>query len=465
MRRRDRQRTIRRSWRDVMSDFRRRWRSRGLAAATAALVLAGSTPGVQAANHREAPITALDHKADITDVYAFRSYNGDQSLPRVTMILDVDPLLEPGNGPTYFPFDEEIVYAIRVDNDRDAEEDIVFEFRFKTEIRNQSGLLRGLWQSYIGVGAGVVAPDNSPKPVPAGTPIIPPRVTSFQDDGLALRQSYTVTMVRGGRKADQFELKQAGGGPLYAVPSNAGPRTMDYRSLFDAGTYTVGPTGGGRCDGIKIWVGTADDPFWIDLGGAFDSLNTSFGPVLSAAQDAATQNFASDFVSGYNVNAIAIDVPIECLTRTGNIEAASSPDAVIGVWGTTSRARIKTLSTTPGREAMLSKSRIQIQRMGNALINELLIGTADKDRFSMSEPKDDAQFASYLLDPLLARVLNAATGGALAVPDAPRLDLLPLVQYRPPICPACTTAKLQGPVADLLRLNTGVPATPLSSGS
>src|SRR5262245_37059978 len=231
-----------------MTDPKRRWRSRGLAAATAALVLVSGAPGVKAANHREAPITALDHKADITDVYAFRSYSGDTSLPRVTMILDVDPLLEPGNGPTYFPFDEEILYAIRIDNDRDADEDIVFEFRFKTEIRNQSGLLRGLWQSYVGVDGGVTAPDNSPAPVPPGTLIIPPRVTSFDAAGLALRQSYTVTLVRGTHKADRVELKQSGGAPLYAVPSNAGPRTMDYRALFDAATYTVGPSGGGRCD-------------------------------------------------------------------------------------------------------------------------------------------------------------------------------------------------------------------------
>jgi hypothetical protein len=377
----------------------------------------------------------------------------------------VDPLLEPGNGPTYFPFDDEIVYAIRIDNDRDASEDIVFEFRFKTEIRNQSGLARGLWQSYVGVGSGVVAPSNSPAPVPPGTPIIPPQVTSFQDAGLALRQTYTATMVRGNGKTVRTELKQAGGLPLFAVPANAGPRTMNYAALFDAGTYTVGPSGGGACDGIKVWAGTADDPFWIDLGGAFDTLNTAISPVLSAEQDAASQNFAADFVSGYNVNAIAIDVPIQCLTRTGQLEAPTSPDAVIGVWATTSRPRIKTFAEQPGAEPKLSKSLAQIQRMGNALINELIIGTPDKNKFSMSEPKDDAQFASYFLDPLLARVLNAATGGLIGVPDAPRTDLLPLVQYRPPICPACTSASLQGPVADLLRLNTGVAATPPGSAS
>ena len=309
-----------------------------------------------------------------------------------------------------------------------------------------------------------MSPDNSPKPVPPGTLIIPPRVTSFQDAGFALRQSYTVTLIRGAQKNNRMELKQAGGAPLFAVPSNAGPRTMDYRALFNAGTYTRGP-GRRRCLRRHQGLGrTADDPFWIDLGGAFDSLNTSIQPpVLTPAQDAANQNFAADFVSGYNVNAIAIDVPITCLTRTGKVEAASSPDAVIGVWGTTSRPRLRHLPKDPGGEPKLGGQFTQIQRMGNALINELLIGTRDKDRFSMSEPRSDAQFASYLLDPLLARVINAATGGVVAVPDAPRLDLLPLVQYRPPICPACTTANLQGPVADLLRLNTGVPATPVSS--
>ncbi len=460
-----------------MEDLRRRSLFRYLSTLVAVLVLAGYPPGVRAANHREAPITALDHKADITDVFAFRSYQGDQSLERVTFILDVDPLLEPGNGPTYFPFDDEILYAIRIDHDRDAVEDIVFEVRFKTEIRNQKGLLRGLWQAFAGAGAGVSAPANSPAPIPPGTPIIPARVNSFDDEGLAMRQTYAVTMSRGQGRDDndddddgrgagrghRVQLKQAGGLPLFAVPSNAGPRTMDYPALFNAGTYTIGPRGGGPCDGVKVWAGTAEDPFWIDLGGTFDTLNTSISPILTEAQDAADQNFASDTVSGYNVNAIAIDVPIRCLTRTGRVEPSTSPDAVIGVWGTTSRPQTKVLSKHPGGKPALSGNFTQIQRMGNALINELLIGTPDKDRFSMSEPKDDAQFASYLLDPLLARFLNAATGGAVAVPDAPRLDLLPLVQYRPPICPACTTQALQGPVADLLRLNTGVPATPLSS--
>jgi hypothetical protein len=100
--------------------------------------------------------------------------------------------------------------------------------------------------------------------------------------------------------------------------------------------------------------------------------------------------------------------------------------------------------------------------MGNAFINELIIGAGSKDRFSMDQPSNDVQFASFFADPVLPRVLNALTGGVLAIPDQPRVDLRPLVQYAPPIAAAGTPP---GPVADLLRLNTGVAPTPYASAS
>ena len=106
-----------------------------------------------AANHREAPITALDPKADITDVYAFVSYGGANAGTHVTMILGVDPLLEPANGPNWFLFDPDILYEIKVDNSNDAVADVVFQFRFTTEQR-----LPNLFQVYTGVGSGVSAP-------------------------------------------------------------------------------------------------------------------------------------------------------------------------------------------------------------------------------------------------------------------------------------------------------------------
>src|ERR1044071_8535014 len=154
-----------------------------------ALLLAAmiAIPAGFSANHREAPITALDHKADITDVYAFRSYEPGRSA-FVTIIMSVDPFLEPANGPNWFPFDPDILYEIKIDNNNDALEDIVFQFRFVTEQR-----LPNLYQSIAGIAGGATAPSNSPAPVPPGTLIVPPQVTSFSDVGLGTRQSYSLT--------------------------------------------------------------------------------------------------------------------------------------------------------------------------------------------------------------------------------------------------------------------------------
>src|SRR5262249_47983306 len=199
------------------------------------------------------------------------------------------------------------------------------------------------------------------------------------------------------------------------------------------------------------------------LGAAFDTLNLRSavnGGVLTPVQDAANQNFASDTVSGYSVNAIAIEVPVSMLTRTGAVEAATSTAATIGVWGATSRRRVTTRRAPLPPASAGSWS--QIQRMGNALINELLVGTGFKDFFSMSQPQNDSQFASFFLDPALARILNAATGGALTIPTPPRTDLLPLFTYAPPIAAPGTSA---GPIADVLRLNTGVSPTPPANAS
>ncbi|HZP88138.1 MAG TPA: DUF4331 domain-containing protein [Burkholderiales bacterium] len=406
------------------------------------LALAAQTTSGWAANHREAPITALDPKADITDVYAFRSYGGDLT-PKVTLILCVDPLLEPGNGPNWFPFDPGILYEIKIDNNNDAVEDIVFQFRFTTEQR-----LPNLFQVYAGVPGGAAAPANSPPPVAPGTLIVPPKIMNFDSAGLGQRQRYSVTMVKGG-VATPIANATGSANPFYAVPANVGPRTMDYTALFNQGIYST------NLAEVKVFAGTTDDAFWIDLGGAFDTFNTHVPPVLSAAQDAAQQNFASDFVSGYAVNTIAIEVPVSMLTRTGQIEPANSTAATIGVWATTSRPSI-TVRRAP-LPATNAGSFQQIQRMGNPLINELIIGTGFKDRFSMDQPKNDAQFANFFLDPQLARVINALTNGAVQIPPPARTDLLPVVTYAPPIAAPGTPA---GPIADLLRLNTGVPPTP-----
>lgn len=218
-------------------------------------------PNVLPSSHREAPITALDRAADVTDWYAFVSYDHPD---RVTMILNVDPFLEPSNGPNYFPFDPNVLYEMKIDNNRDAIEDVMFQFRFKTEIRQP-----GVFTGFVGGIAGI------------------PPITSLDGPGaagLSLRQTYTVTMIKNGVVTDL-----TGGQQLFAVPSNVGPRTMpNYEALFRQGIYELN-------DGVRVFAGTVDDPFFIDLGAAFDSLSfrTGVGGVLTPQVDTDdTRNYA-----------------------------------------------------------------------------------------------------------------------------------------------------------------------------
>ncbi|MBV9304381.1 MAG: DUF4331 domain-containing protein [Acidobacteriaceae bacterium] len=374
-----------------------------------------------AASHREAPITAIDQKADITDWFTFVS---PENPDKVVMIMNVDPFLEPSNGPNYFPFDPGIRYAMLVDNDHDAVPDVIFEFRFKTEIRAPE-----VFTGFVG-----------------GIPGIPP-ITSLDgagSAGLSLRQTYTVTMIKNGVRTDL-----TAGRTLFAVPSNVGPRTMpDYDALRKEGIYTLD-------HGIRVFAGTVADPFFIDLGAAFDSLNfrkAAGGGVLTPAEDAAdNENFAPNAVAGFNVNSIALEVPITMLTADGKWHPSCEKQAVIGTWATTSRQNNHLLSNEKAKSSNPYEW-TQIQRMANALINELIIGTGDKDKWSQAEPKNDATFANYDLNPVLAQVFKSI---GIPVPSAPRTDLLPLVIYTAPICPGCGKNDA-GPIADLLRLNTGV---------
>src|SRR5260370_33074438 len=174
-----------------------------VALAVALLVLAPSS--LFASSHREAPITALDRTADITDWYSFVSFDRPD---RVTMILNVDPFLEPSNGPNYFPFDPNVLYQMKVDNNRDGVEDITFQFRFKTEIR-----MPGVFTAFIGGIAGI------------------PPITSLSgkgSEGFSLRQPYSVVMIK---NAVRTELRP--GKTLYLSPSHLPPRPLpSTRTIF-----------------------------------------------------------------------------------------------------------------------------------------------------------------------------------------------------------------------------------------
>ncbi|HXW14308.1 MAG TPA: DUF4331 domain-containing protein [Terriglobia bacterium] len=415
---------------------------------TAATVLLVRPAGIMASSHREAPITALDPMADITDLWAFRSYDAsgnDTNPASVTIIMGVNPFEEPANGPNWFPFGPEILYSINIDNNNSGTGDIVFQFRFSSQYQLPT-VPNGL--AGFTSGSGGTAPG------------IPPQITNFANPGLNLRQSYTVTMIKNGVPTP---IVNSDGAPFWAVPANAGPRTMNYADLYAAGTYT------NTNNGVSVFAGTVDDPFFIDLGAAFDTANfrllaggTGVPGVLSASQDAANENFAPDTVSGYAVDVIALQVPIWMLTSTGNVEAATSPNATIGVWGTTGRPviTVRHNAAVTGSPDTNFGAFSQVQRLGNPLINELIIGIGSKDFWSLSAPVNDAQFAGWDLNPVIVTIVDSLYSvlapGALYSPPAPRYDLLPLVEYLPPIAAPGTTA---GPIADLLRLNTGVAPT------
>jgi hypothetical protein len=408
----------------------------GLSSLAMIAMLTAPANRLYAASHREAPITALDHKADITDWFTFVS---PEHPDRVVMILNVDPFLEPSNGPNYFPFDPNILYEMKVDNNRDGIEDLTFQFRFNTEIRAP-----GVFTGFVG----------SLLKIPPITALDGPG-----SEGFSLRQNYTVTMNVGSRKVDL-----AYGQKLYAVPSNVGPRTMpDYNALRAQGVYELP-------NGVRVFAGTVADPFFIDLGAAFDSLNfrmAAGGGVLTPAVDADdAHNYAPNTLAGFNVNSIVLELPITMLTSDGKTHPANDKNGVIGTYGTTSRLKVTVLRTPQDSGNANGNGNgngqgewAQVQRMGNPLINELIIGTGSKDRFSMDDPVNDSQFANFFLNPLLAQIFASIN---IPVPPAPRLDLLPLVQYTGPICPFCNEGDA-GPIADLLRLNTGVPPTPFQS--
>src|SRR6266700_3871600 len=309
-----------------------------------------------ASSHREAPITALDRGADVTDWYAFVSYDHPD---RVTMILNVDGFLEPSNGPNYFPFDPNVRYVMNVDNNQDGKTDVSFQFRFNTEIRQP-----GVFTGFVGGIAGI------------------PPITSLDgpgSEGLSLRQTYSVTMIKNGVATDLTN-----GRTLFAVPSNVGPLTMPkYRELFNQGIYELG-------NGVPVFAGTVNDPFYIDLGAAFDSFNfrMGVGGVLSPAVDADdAHNYAPDAVAGFNVNSIVLEVPITMVTVDGQLHPAGDKNAVIGTYGATSRQRI-TIRRKSGKLDSEGQWR-QVNREGNSLINELIIGTGSKDLFSVSDPAQD----------------------------------------------------------------------------
>ena len=371
----------------------RRWRV--AAAATAAGAAIGASlvgaGAAQASSHREAPLIANDPPADITDFFMFRSTQPGQD-DKVDLIMDVIPGEEPSAGPNYYNFDPSVAYTFHVDNNTDGKaDDIEFEFRFKSELR---GIVNdaGLPLSYVAL----------------------PPITTLDGAGLGLRQHYSITMIKDGKRTVISPMTDK-----IAVPSNVGPRTMpNYDGLAAQGMYDLG-------SGIKVFAGQRDDPFFIDLGAAFDTLNL--------------RSPGTDMLSGFNVNTIALEVPASLLTKDHRAPGLTAYPK-LGAYASTSRPRV-TVRGRGGNSLGLGQF-VQVQRLANPLVNELIIGTKDKDLWNSLEPEQEGRFLDYYTNPRFALALSIVFGAV--VPSTPRRDLVnALLKYAP------TDKRL----SELLRLN------------
>lgn len=321
-----------------------------------------------ASSHREAPLIIKDPLVDNTDVYAFRSTEDGRG-GFVTLIANFIPFQEPAGGPHFYLFDETALYEIKIDNTGDGVEDVTYQFRFKDFIKNPDTVL--------GMATGPI--------------------TSLTDPDYNEGQTYTVTRVVNGLPTT------VGEGTV--PPSNIGSRTTpDYENALARPSIVNGP------NGSRFFAGQREEGFYINIEGVFDTLNL---PV--------TESGGTDGTSGFNVHSIAVEVPITALTRGGTAPSGpTASNAVIGVWATASRPGIRTFRF--GNREFTTPEQRQVSRLGNPLVNELIIPLRLKDTFNVSTPAEDAQFAPFVLDPQLATLLNTIFG--LAVPPAPRNDLV-----------------------------------------
>jgi hypothetical protein len=413
-----------------------------------AAMLVGSIPGqVVASSHREAPAITFDPAADSTDFYMFRSPDAQDT---VTFVANYVPLEEPAGGPTFYRFDDNVNYRIYVDNNADGVEDITYQFKFKTNIKNREFPL-------FNSGA----------------------INSIDDATYNLSQSYTVTKLEKGKAPTVI------GHNLVMPPSNIGDKSIpNYETLFQQGINNLG-------DGVKVFAGQTDDPFFIDLAGSFDLLNTE------------RLSNPSDTIKGFNVHAIVLQVPIRHLTKSKTQpNRPTDPDAVIGGWTAAFRDKVTvirqivpvpqpsarpTVPNIPTRcrinpeafgcplisdpnvsipedvfnqpESTIvdteNRQMVQVSRLANPLFNELLVPMSRRDEWNARAPRGDGNiFGVYARNSALAGLIRSVFN--LPVPTTSREDIYSIF-----FTGLADVNKPSGRVvpSEEMRLNVGVPVT------
>jgi hypothetical protein len=388
-----------------------------LAAAAALSLLAGTALG---SSHREAPLITEMPKVDATDFYMFRSYEPGRE-GYVTIVANYTPLQNPYGGPNYFSMDPDALYQICIDHNGDAREDITFEFDFNTTLKNIALNIGGVSVPIPLIQAGQIFKGNN--------------------SALNVHERFSAHVRRG----DQYNGVQspifnaANGGTVFTKPTDyVGTKTFpDYEAY--AGQYVYNITLPGTDTKGRMFVGQRKDPFVVNLGETFDLVNLNPLGAVNSEQD--------DLYDS-NVTSIILEIPIAYLTA-GN-------DPVIGGWTSANLRQTRTLKTNATFQAPTQETGpwIQVSRLANPLVNEVVIGLKDKNKFNASRPRNDAQFATYVTNPTLPALLNILFG--VTAPCTPRNDLVAV--FLTGVDGLNKPLNVQA--AEMMRLNTAIPVTP-----
>jgi hypothetical protein len=363
-----------------------------------------------ASSHAEAPLISQDPRADNTDLYAFVSPDNPNT---VTMIANYIPLEAPASGPNFYSFDDTVLYEIKIDNNGDGRPDLAYQFRFNTATRNPNTFLY----------------NTGP-------------ITSLSNPNWNRPQTYSVTLVHYNQGGQPEGSGKVLGTNIPTPPDNVGPRsTPNYNSLAGAAVTSLP-------GGIKVFAGQRDDPFFVDLGSIFDLAGLRpFNPFHLLPLAAAP---GVDAIKNYNTHSIEIQVP------TSQLVSFSNP--TIGIYATASRQKVRILDqngTTKGRGPW-----VQVSRLGNPLINEVVIPLGQKDYWNRQDPANDSQFAPFYTSPEVSRLENALygtlpqghAGGALqAIDETGRSDLVSIL-----LTGVHGLNETGSTKSDLLRLNTAI---------
>jgi hypothetical protein len=401
----------------------------------------------QASSHREAPAITRQPTVDGTDFYLFNSYETGRN-GYVTVIANYIPLQDAYGGPNYFALDQEALYEILIDNNGDAREDLTFQFRFTNKLGNGN---QGIALE-IG-GESVAVPLKNVGPVSA-------RNRSL----LNFNEFYTMRLVRGNRRSGQASdiTRVSDGSKSFRKPFDfVGTKTFGSAAAYEtySRTYIHNIAIPGCNSPGKVFVGQRDEPFAVNLGKIFDLVNLV--PVDgSEFPGGITQDPANDIIADKNVTTLALELPKSCLTGSGN--------GVIGGWTTASvrKSRIANAPVADAGPETVSGPWVQVSRLSNPLVNEVVIGLPDKDGFNGSEPRNDGQFATYVTNPTLPALIdvlfrdavNTTLGTSipnLAPSNLPRTDLVTafLTGFEGVNQQAAVTA------SEMVRLNTAIAAT------